>query len=153
MYDAPPPSSQPTSRLRRYWIWLILPFVALTRYFFAFGMLAFMNALSVLGTFGVFGMFVSLIFVAFLAYATLRLAVWLYIRLRRFTYGLVPFVAIIGVAVWIGWVLFPVACDTHESWIDTPNKRCDCRGLTVRFYPANVSDGAETEFCIGREIF
>jgi hypothetical protein len=147
MYNVPIAPKHPSSRLRHYWLWLILPFLGLIAYFFAFWMLVFMQV-SV-----IFGMIPTVIFAALTAYATLRLAVWLYLRLRRLNNGRAYVAAALGVAVWIGWVLFPVACDTHESWIDTPNKRCDCRGLNISFYPGGVTDSTETEYCIGREIF
>jgi hypothetical protein len=154
VYDPPPAAKQPTFKLREYWIWLVLPFLGLIRYFFAFWMLVFLNAEYLVGiNWDVYGLLPLVIFTVLAAYVTLRLSVWLYLRLRPLNYGLAYSAAIIGVIVWIGWVLFPVVCDTHESWIDRPNKRCDCRGMTVRFYPGGVTDGTETEYCIGREIF
>ena len=51
------------------------------------------------------------------------------------------------------WVLMPVACDWHESWKDTPNRLCDCKGLMIGYYPPGVEDGTTTEFCIGIEKY
>lgn len=147
MYDAPPASPQPSSRLRGFGFGLILPFLGLTAYFFAFWMLVFMRV-SV-----VFGVIPTVLFAALSAYATLRLAVRLYLRLRRFRRGLAYCAVALGVAVWIGWILYPYACDTRESFVDTPNKRCDCRGLVMEFYPGGVFDGTTTVYCIGQELF
>lgn len=49
------------------------------------------------------------------------------------------------------WVLWPVACDTHESFEDVPNRTCECRGWTVASYPPGVMDAAESEMCVGIE--
>ena len=146
MYDVPP-APKPSFELRHDWGWLILPFLGLIRYFFAFWMLLFMQISFV------FGLIATLIFAALTAYAALRLAIWMYRRLIRLRNGRAYCAAALGVAVWVGWVLFPYACDSHESFEDVPNKRCECRGLTIHFYLSGGTDGTETEFCIGREIF
>jgi hypothetical protein len=153
VYDVPRAPKQPVPTPRYYWLALILPLVALARYFFAFWALLFMNSEYMIGRNWAWGARPAIIAAILTACVTVGLAVWLYRRLRWLSNSRVYVAAGIGVAVWIGWVLFPYACDTHESWIDTPNKRCDCRGLTVRFYPGRIMDGAETEYCIGNEIF
>ena len=42
---------------------------------------------------------------------------------------------LIGTVVTIlgAWTLYPVACDSHESFVDQPNKVCDCSGLTLNY--------------------
>ncbi len=51
----------------------------------------------------------------------------------------------------LGWLLYPVSCDTHESFLDRPNKTCSCTGVTMSYYPEGVYDGTEIEYCIGLE--
>ena len=50
------------------------------------------------------------------------------------------------------WIVYPVVCDTHESFLDQPNARCTCAGLTVHWYPRGVFDYSEMVYCIGVEI-
>jgi hypothetical protein len=147
-----PPAPKQSFKLREYWIWLILPFAGLTVYFFIFWMLMFANAKVIPFTDFYLATLPSVIFAALTTYVMLRLGAWLYLHLRRFKQGLVYFAATVGVALWIGWVLFPVICDSHESFEDVPNKRCECRGVTVHFYPGSTSDGSDDEVCIGAEI-
>ncbi|MBA3426896.1 MAG: hypothetical protein ACR2HO_12890 [Rubrobacteraceae bacterium] len=61
------------------------------------------------------------------------------------------FVAVLVVTLLLAWVLYPVACDTHESFVDQPNKVCECSGATLAYYPQGTMDGAEIEYCIGLE--
>jgi len=50
----------------------------------------------------------------------------------------------------LGWLLWPTACNTHESFTDIPNQTCTCAGLTFTFYPPWVlADGTSTDYCIG----
>jgi hypothetical protein len=49
------------------------------------------------------------------------------------------------------WIVYPVVCDTHESFVDRPNARCACAGLTVHWYPRGVFDYSEVVYCIGVE--
>lgn len=51
----------------------------------------------------------------------------------------------------LGWLLYPTSCDTHESFLDRPNKTCSCVGATMRYYPQGVYDATEVEYCIGLE--
>jgi len=51
----------------------------------------------------------------------------------------------------LGWTLYPVACDSHESFVDEPNKVCECSGTTLAYYPQGTMDGSEIEYCIGIE--
>lgn len=55
------------------------------------------------------------------------------------------------VTILLAWTLYPIACDSHESFVDQPNKVCDCSGLTLNYYPRGVMDYSETEYCIGLE--
>jgi hypothetical protein len=48
-------------------------------------------------------------------------------------------------------VLAPTVCDTHESWVDTPNRRCTCQGWSFEYYPPGVFDGASSDYCVGLE--
>jgi hypothetical protein len=52
----------------------------------------------------------------------------------------------------LGVLLWPYPCDTHESFMDTPNKRCECVGWTFEFYPPFIIDGTSTDYCMGWEI-
>jgi hypothetical protein len=55
------------------------------------------------------------------------------------------------ITILVAWTLYPVACDSHESWVDEPNKVCDCSGLTLNYYPKGTMDYSEIEYCIGLE--
>jgi nucleoside recognition membrane protein YjiH len=56
------------------------------------------------------------------------------------------------VCLTLGWLLWPTACDTHESFTDIPNRICDCSGFTFAFYPPWVlADGTSTDYCVGWE--
>jgi hypothetical protein len=50
------------------------------------------------------------------------------------------------------WIIYPVVCDTHESFLDRPNARGTCAGLAVHWYPRGVFDYSEMVYCIGVEI-
>ena len=47
---------------------------------------------------------------------------------------------------------YPIVCDTRESFLDRPNRRCSCVGRVVRWYPRGTFDYADMEYCIGVEI-
>ena len=49
-------------------------------------------------------------------------------------------------------VVFPVACNTTESFLDRPNRRCTCAGLSVHWYPRGTFDYSDVEYCIGVEV-
>ena len=76
-----------------------------------------------------------------------------YLRLIRFVGGRrrSAALAIMAATLLAAPVLWPVACDIHESWVDVPNRRCDCHGLVWDYYPRGTTDGAEIEYCIGIE--
>jgi len=67
-------------------------------------------------------------------------------------HSLPVFTAFVVITILLGFWLWPVSCDTHESFIDIPDKQCDCVGLTFEFYPPFVLDGSSTDFCMGWEI-
>lgn len=62
------------------------------------------------------------------------------------------FIVFVVITILLGFFLWPVPCDSHESFVDLPNKQCDCAGLTFEFYPPFVLDGSSTDFCMGWEI-
>lgn len=61
--------------------------------------------------------------------------------------------AVVAVALAVGLAAFlwPVACDSRESFEEVPNRRCGCEGLVVTWYPPGVSDASDVDHCIGRE--
>jgi hypothetical protein len=61
------------------------------------------------------------------------------------------FAAVLVATIFLAWVLYPVACDSHESFVDQPNRVCDCSGATIAYYPQGIMDGSEVEYCIGLE--
>lgn len=61
------------------------------------------------------------------------------------------FVVVFASTLLLGWALYPISCDTHESFVDQPNKTCGCTGATLAYYPKGVMDGTEIEYCIGLE--
>jgi len=61
--------------------------------------------------------------------------------------GLVSSLVLLGAVV-----LFPVACNTTESFLDRPNRRCTCAGLSVHWYPRGTFDYSDVEYCIGLEV-
>ena len=62
------------------------------------------------------------------------------------------FIVFVVITILLGFLLWPVPCDSHESFVDIPNKQCDCAGLTFEFYPPFVLDGSSIDFCMGLEI-
>lgn len=67
-------------------------------------------------------------------------------------HSLPAFAAFAVISILLGILLWPAPCDTHESFIDIPNKQCDCTGWSFEFYPPVVMDGSSTVFCMGWEI-
>jgi hypothetical protein len=57
----------------------------------------------------------------------------------------------IVLSLFLGWLLWPTRCDTHESFHDIPNRTCNCIGLTFSFYPPFVFDASSVDYCIGWE--
>lgn len=86
---------------------------------------------------------------ALLSYAVAVVCVLAFAGLARASLpGLV--VAVVG-AFLLGWLLYPTSCDTHESFLDLPNKTCSCLGTTPVYYPQGIYDGTEVDYCIGLE--
>ncbi len=84
-----------------------------------------------------------------LSYTAAVLCVLAFAGLARVSLaGLV--VAVLG-ALLLGWLLYPTSCDTHESFLDLPNKTCSCLGTTLAYYPQGIYDGTEVDYCIGLE--
>ncbi len=64
-----------------------------------------------------------------------------------------PLAGLVSALVFLGAVvLYPLACDTTESFLDRPNRRCTCRGLAVHWYPRGTFDYSDVEYCIGVEV-
>jgi len=61
------------------------------------------------------------------------------------------FAVISVITLLVAWLLYPVACDSHESFVDQPNRKCSCSGAMLAYYPHGVMDGSEIEYCIGLE--
>jgi hypothetical protein len=61
-------------------------------------------------------------------------------------------IGFVFISLFLGWMLWPTACDTHESFTDIPNQICTCTGFTFSFYPPWVfADGTSTDYCVGWE--
>lgn len=67
---------------------------------------------------------------------------------RRSRLGLGVLVASLAAA---GFVLFPTPVDRHESFVERPNERSACTGLTFRHYPPGTMDASSTVYCVGLE--
>ena len=71
---------------------------------------------------------------------------------KMYDYSVALFVVLVLSLGGLMWVLFPVACDTHESFREIDDKECECRkGVEVQYYPRGVMDGESTDYCIGFE--
>ena len=66
--------------------------------------------------------------------------------------SLPAFAVFVVITILLGFLLWPVPCDSHESFVDLPNRQCDCMGVTFEFYPPFVMDGSSIDFCMGWEI-
>lgn len=62
------------------------------------------------------------------------------------------FAAFLALTLLLGVLLWPLPCDTHESFFDLPNKRCECVGWIFASYPPFIMDGTGTDYCMGWEI-
>lgn len=67
---------------------------------------------------------------------------------RRSTVGLVALVAGLAAAA---FVAFPTRVDRHESFVEQPNERSSCLGLTFSHYPPGTMDAASDVYCVGLE--
>jgi hypothetical protein len=54
---------------------------------------------------------------------------------------------LVGLAV----VAFPVQVDRHESFVERPNERSSCAGVTFTSYPPGTSDAPSVVYCVGLE--
>lgn len=61
------------------------------------------------------------------------------------------FAAFVALTLMLGILLWPLPCDTHESFFDLPNKRCECVGWTFESYPPFIMDATGTDYCMGWE--
>ena len=48
-------------------------------------------------------------------------------------------------------VAFPVQVDRHESFVERPNERSSCVGVTFTSYPPDTSDAPSVVYCVGLE--
>ncbi len=133
------------------WLWsLVLP-NPITGSFYDF-----VNSLSSKYNFNFPGRMDTILYLAVIvilfAFLTF-LSVWLYYRLARWVAGrnIVIVLGFLAASLFLGWQLWPRACDTHESFTDTPNKTCDCRGISFQYYPILVWDASSVDFCVGIE--
>jgi len=62
------------------------------------------------------------------------------------------FAVFVALTLLFGVLLWPLPCDTHESFFDLPNKRCECVGWIFESYPPFIMDGVGTDYCMGWEI-
>ena len=60
-------------------------------------------------------------------------------------------VVLVGGLVALAVVAFPVQVDRHESFVERPNERSSCAGVTFRHYPPDTSDAASVTYCVGLE--
>jgi hypothetical protein len=82
------------------------------------------------------------------------ISVSLFYRLAKYgrTKSWPVMIGFVVISLILGWLLWPTACDTHESFTDIPNRTCTCTGLTFLFYPPWVlADGTSTDYCVGWE--
>jgi len=60
-------------------------------------------------------------------------------------------VVLVAGLVALAVVAFPVQVDRHESFVERPNERSSCAGVTFRHYPPGTSDAASVTYCVGLE--
>ena len=133
-------------RIGRYAAWLLAT-ILVGAYLWKFWYLALTNAIFPwhLRSSGASANLLSLL----LSCGTAVLCVLAFIRLARTSRP--AFVVALIAACSLGWLLYPTSCDSHESFLDRPNKTCGCNGATLSYYPEGVYDGTEVEYCIGLE--
>lgn len=134
------------------WLWsLVLPNPVTANYYDFINMLSSKYQFNLPGRMDV----VLYLVVIVILFAILTfLSVWLYYRLARWMAGrnIVIVLGFLVASLFLGWQLWPHACDTHESFTDTPNKTCDCRGISFHYYPILVWDASSVDFCVGIEM-
>jgi len=98
----------------------------------------------------IYYLFLSVVIFCGCAYALTRLY---YLIAKKILKRSAPaFATFAALTLLLGILLWPLPCDTHESFIDTPNKHCECLGWTFEFYPPFIMDGTSTDYCMGWEI-
>jgi hypothetical protein len=100
---------------------------------------------------GPFGEHAALGLFALLALAVgagVLVAVAVHALAHRSTPGLVALVA--GLAA-LAVVAFPTEVDRHESFVERPNERASCLGVTFRHYPPGTMDASSEVYCVGLE--
>lgn len=63
----------------------------------------------------------------------------------------VGFVVLVVALAAAAVVLFPTRIDRHESFVEQPNERSSCTGVTFRHYPPDTMDASSTVYCVGME--
>ena len=63
----------------------------------------------------------------------------------------VALVALLATLTAVVVVLFPTEIDRHESFVERPNERSACRGLTFDYYPPGTMDASSDVYCVGLE--
>lgn len=61
----------------------------------------------------------------------------------------VALVALVAGLAATAFVAFPTPVDRHESFVERPNGRSSCWGLTFSHYPPGTMDGASVVYCVG----
>ncbi len=60
-------------------------------------------------------------------------------------------VALVAGLVALAVVAFPTRVDRHESFVEQPNERSSCVGVTFRHYPPGTFDADSEVYCVGLE--
>ena len=105
----------------------------------------FVNLEGPFGEHAVVGLLVSL---AAAVVAGVLVTVATYAVGRRTTWGLG---ALVGGLAAVAVVAFPTRVDRHESFMETPNERSTCWGVTFVYYPPATFDHANEIYCVGLE--
>jgi uncharacterized membrane protein (UPF0136 family) len=135
--ESKPGSSSPALALGVGAVALLVVFLAANR--------VFVNLEGPFGEHAVVGLLVSL---AVAVAVGVLVTVATYAVARRSTWGLV---ATVGGLAAVAIVAFPTRIDRHESFVEQPNARSSCLGLTFTHYPPGTMDAASEIYCIGLE--
>ena len=60
-------------------------------------------------------------------------------------------VVLLGGLAAVAVVAFPARIDRHESFVEQPNERSSCTGVTFRHYPPGTFDADSEVYCVGLE--
>jgi hypothetical protein len=95
------------------------------------------------------------VLVAFLGLLVITVggSTYLYYRLavavrRRSTPVMLLFVVL---SLLLGWLLWPMPCNTHVTYWNVSKRTCNCVGVTFSFYAPLVQDGNGVDYCLGWE--